>query len=294
VNTRPSCAAALLRIAFALILFGVAPAFAADLLPVPPLRAPVTDLTATLTPEQQQRLEASLVEFERQRGSQIAVLIVASTRPESIEQFGIRVAEAWQTGRKGIDDGVIIIVAKEDRRIRFEVGYGLEGALSDATANRIINETIVPRLKSGDFDGGLRAGVAAVEGVIAGEALPAPGNAGVDRHRGRSPGAGYENLFVIALVAAAGIGALLRAVFGNALGASLTAAATGSVAWWLSSSAALALLGAAAGLALSLFGLNIALAMLAGRGGRFGGGWGGGGYRGGGGSFGGGGASGNW
>ena len=112
--------------------------------------------------------------FEAKKGSQIAVLIVPTTQPEEIEQFGIRVAEAWKLGRKGIDDGAILMVAKDDRRVRIEVGYGLEGALPDAIANRIIDETITPHFKLGDFDGGVEAGVDAVIAVVDGEPLPAP------------------------------------------------------------------------------------------------------------------------
>ena len=126
---------------------------------MPPLTARVIDLTGTLSGEAVTRIEAKLAALEARKGSQIAVLIVPSTQPEEIEQFGIRVEDAWKLGRKGVDDGAYLIVAKNDRRVRIEVGYGLEGALSDAIANRIVDETITPHFKQGDFDGGIEAGV---------------------------------------------------------------------------------------------------------------------------------------
>ncbi len=126
---------------------------------VPPLAGRITDTTGTLSREQTASLDAQLAAFEAAKGSQIAILIVPTTKPEPIETFGIRVAESWKLGRKGIDDGVIVIVAKNDRRLRIEVGYGLEGVVNDAVAKRIISETITPRLREGDFFGGLQAGV---------------------------------------------------------------------------------------------------------------------------------------
>ncbi|MDH4249389.1 MAG: TPM domain-containing protein, partial [Deltaproteobacteria bacterium] len=126
--------------------------------PVPPLQSLVTDLAAVLTEAQRSRLEALLRDLERRKGSQVAVLLVPTTEPEAIEQFGIRVAEAWKLGRKGVDDGAILLVALRDRTLRIEVGYGLEGALTDALAKRIISEVILPRFKNGDLAGGLQAG----------------------------------------------------------------------------------------------------------------------------------------
>ena len=123
---------------------------------VPTLAARVTDLTATLSAAEKQQLEASLAQFEAKKGAQIAVLIVPTTQPETIEQYGIRVAEAWKLGRKGVDDGALLLVAKEDRSLRIEVGYGLEGVLNDATAKRIVAEIIVPYFKRGDFHGGVQ------------------------------------------------------------------------------------------------------------------------------------------
>jgi tRNA(Leu) C34 or U34 (ribose-2'-O)-methylase TrmL len=115
------------------------------LVAIPPLTARVTDLTSTLNGEQKAMLEQQLADLEARKGAQLVVLILPSTQPETIEQFGIRLFEAWKVGRKGVDDGVMLIVAKDDRRLRIEVGYGLEGALNDATAKRIISETITPQ-----------------------------------------------------------------------------------------------------------------------------------------------------
>src|SRR4029077_19214413 len=146
------------RAALALALLLAAGSAGADVA-VPPLTARVTDLTGTLSGEAGDRLESKLAAFEAKKGSQIAVLIVPTTQPEDIDQFGIRVEDAWKLGRKGVDDGAYLIVAKNDRRVRIEVSYGLEGAMSDAIANRIVDETITPHFKQGDFDGGIEAGV---------------------------------------------------------------------------------------------------------------------------------------
>ncbi|HYL17525.1 MAG TPA: YgcG family protein, partial [Burkholderiales bacterium] len=145
-----------------------------DFVPVPGLKARVTDLTHTLTPEQTAQLEQKLAAFESRKGSQIVVLIVPTTKPEEIEQYSIRVAEQWKVGRKGVDDGAILLVAKDDRALRIEVGYGLEGALPDVTAKRIVSDIIVPHFKTGDFYGGIDAGVDAMIKVVDGEQLPAP------------------------------------------------------------------------------------------------------------------------
>jgi uncharacterized protein len=150
--------------------------------PVPSLNRRVTDLTGTLNPSQQADLETTLHRFEQKKGSQVSVLIVPTTQPETIEQYSIRVAEQWKLGRKGVDDGVLLLIAKNDRTLRIEVGYGLEGVLPDALCNRIIDEHIVPRFRAGDFYGGIQAGVARLVSVIDGEPLPAPkqkGNADI-------------------------------------------------------------------------------------------------------------------
>src|SRR3979490_1262216 len=140
----------------------------------PPLTGRVVDQTGTLASGDIAALQQTLQNFEARKGSQVAVLIVPTTAPETIEQYSIRVAEAWEIGRKKIDDGAILVVAKNDRMLRIEVGYGLEGALTDATSKRIIDEIITPRFRSGDFAGGISAGVYRILGVIDGEKLPAP------------------------------------------------------------------------------------------------------------------------
>ena len=149
-------------ILLALLLSGVAHAEVA----VPPLTQRVTDLTVTLDAAQLQTLEARLAAFEANKGAQLAVLIVPTTQPEAIEQFGIRVVEAWKLGRKGVDDGALLLIAKDDHTLRIEVGYGLEGALNDATAHRIVDEVIVPRFKRGEFYAGIESGTAAMIQVI--------------------------------------------------------------------------------------------------------------------------------
>src|ERR1700736_3583358 len=141
---------------------------------VPPLTGRVVDQTGTLSSGDIDRLTQTLKNLELRKGSQVAVLIVPTTQPETIEQFSIRVADAWKVGRKKIDDGAILVVAKDDRKLRIEVGYGLEGALNDVTAKRIIDEVITPKFRSGDFAGGISAGVDRIIGVINGEKLPAP------------------------------------------------------------------------------------------------------------------------
>ena len=141
---------------------------------VPPLSGRVVDQTGTLSGSDIASLTQTLKALETRKGSQVAVLIVPTTAPETIEQYSIRVAEAWKIGRKKIDDGALLVIAKDDRKLRIEVGYGLEGALNDVTAKRIIDEIITPRFRSGDFAGGISAGVDRIVGVIDGEKLPAP------------------------------------------------------------------------------------------------------------------------
>jgi len=141
---------------------------------IPSLERRVTDLTQTLTPDERDALETKLAQFEQEKGSQVAVLLLPTTGEETIEQYGIRLADAWKVGRKKVDDGVILIVAKEDRKMRLEVGYGLEGAIPDVTAHRIIDEIITPYFKDGEFYGGINAGINAIIQRINGEPLPEP------------------------------------------------------------------------------------------------------------------------
>lgn len=270
--------------------------------PVPPFTARVIDQTQTLGAGEQQALERTLAQFEARKGSQIAVLIVPTTQPETIEQYALRVVEQWQLGRKGIDDGALLLVAKNDHAVRIEVGYGLEGALSDVTASRIIREVIVPLLKHGDFGGGISAGVDRMIGVIDGETLPPPD---------RRPYANeplWQTYLPVIFVLTLAAGPLFRGLFGRVGGASATGGVVGMLMWLVSSALGLAIIAA---ILAFLFNLLFADMNIGGRRGwsnrgrysGWGGGWSGGfgdgssggGFRGGGGgSFGGGGASGRW
>ena len=263
-----------------------------ELVAIPALTARVSDLTGTLNAEQISGLEQKLAAFEAAKGAQVVVLLLPTTQPETIEQFGIRLFEAWKIGRKGVDDGVMLIVAKDDRRLRIEVGYGLEGALNDATAKRIISETITPQFKAGDFPGGILAGVDAILKVVDGEPLPAVSEAtsGGQVSFAEIP----ETLIFGFLIAAAIGGTILRRLLGNLLGSAVVSGVTGVAGWLILGGLAGALAGVIVGLFLAIFGLDILISgILSGGGGR-GGGSGGGGFSGGGGSGGGGGASGSW
>lgn len=268
------------------------------LVAIPPLTARVTDLTGTLGAEQKAGLEQRLAEFEARKGAQVVVLMLPTTQPETIEQFGIRLFDVWKVGRKGVDDGVMLIVAKNDRRLRIEVGYGLEGVLNDATAKRIVSDVITPLFKTGDFHGGIAAGVDAILKVVEGEVLPPPPG-GVGQAASGSDGSGgslslsdmSETMFYGLLLAIVIGGAILRFVLGNFLGASLVGGATGWLGWLLMGDLSGIIGGFLLGLFLAMFGLDLLLSGLAG-GGSHGGG--GGGFSGGGGSGGGGGASGSW
>ncbi|MGZ4959462.1 MAG: TPM domain-containing protein [Methylomonas sp.] len=255
--------------------------------PVPKLERRVTDLTSTLSAEQQAALEQRLAAFESQKGSQIAVLIVPTTQPEDIEQYSIRVVEQWKLGRKGVDDGVLILVAKNDRATRIEVGYGLEGTIPDAQANRIVEDIMIPHFRSGDFAGGINAGVDSLIGLIQGEPLPAPKPTGTSNGLDRY----FPMLFLAALVG----GGILRALLGEFMGGLANGGMVGILVWLLGGGLIFAL-----GLAFLafLFTLGNGRGFRGGFGGGFGGssggGFGGGGFSGGGGGFGGGGASGKW
>lgn len=275
-----------------------APAHAQQgLVPVPPLQARVTDLTGTLEPDQKAALEAKLAAFEQTKGSQVFVLLVPTTQPEDIEQYAIRVADQWKAGRKKVDDGVILIVALNDRKLRIEVGYGLEGALPDATANRIIQQDITPAFRRNDVYGGISTGVDRILRVIEGEPLPEP--------EVNAPAQGVPGLLhllpfllIFALVGSS----IFRSMFGPIGGALATGGLVGFITWLLVGVFGVALV---AGVLAAIFSMG-------GRGGggpRGGGngwysrrhepGWGysggfGGFGGGGGGGFGGGGASGSW
>jgi uncharacterized protein len=281
------------RLLAVLLLPLSASAWSADsgLVPVPTLTARVTDLTQTLSAEQRSALEQKLAAFEAQKGSQIAVLMVPTTQPEEIEQYSIRVVDAWKLGRAKVDDGALLIVAKNDRRMRIEVGRGLEGALPDAIAKRIIAETITPLFKQGDFAGGIDAGVSQMMSVVQGEALPPPTQR--DSAQGNERLARLLGPFFIFWF----IGSLLRKAIGTFPTAALVGVGTGFAGTFLLGSA---LLGGGLGVVALIF--AFILYSGGGGGGYYGGGFGGGGFgggggggfSGGGGGFSGGGSSGSW
>jgi uncharacterized protein len=294
--------AALAGAAFLLAASPAGRAMAQAQRPIPPLQSRVTDLTGTLTPAERTQLESRLAEFESRKGAQIAVLLVPSTQPEEIEQYSIRVVDAWKLGREKPDDGALLLIAKDDRSMRIEVGRGLEGALTDLVSKRIIADTIAPRFRQGDYAGGIAAGIDQMIRVVDGEPLPA-----VDPQWG----GGSERLadMLPLLLGVIFVGSVvLRALFGRALGSVATGGVAGSLAWWVTQ-----VLGLAVGV--GFFAVIVSLFLGFRGGGRWSsrpghggwspGGWGrggfgsggisrGGGFGGGGGSFGGGGASGRW
>lgn len=255
---------------------------------IPPLTQRVTDLTSTLTAEQQAGLEARLQAFEQQKGSQIAILIVPTTQPEDIAQYSIRVVEAWKLGREKQDDGVLILLAKNDRKMRIEVGYGLEGAIPDVTAKRIISDVMAPYFRQGDFYGGLNAAVERIAALIDGEALPAP------PQQARGGEHDWGDMLPILLFGGLIAGAMLRAVLGSFFGGVATGGLIGAAVWILGGGLIMALVLAFIAFVVTLAGIGNLGGFGGYGGGGFGGGSGGGGFSGGGGGFGGGGASGDW
>ena len=204
--------------------------------PVPKITSRVIDLTGTLTAEQQATLEDKLAAFEARKGAQIAVLVVATTGPEDIVNYSYRVAHAWKLGRPKIDDGALLIVAKNDRELRIEVGRALEGALTDLTAHRIISDTIVPLFRQGDFYGGINAGLDQIIRIVDGEPLPPPDL--------RWQGAAEKNishlvpfLFVAVLFGSA----LLRSMFGRGTGALIAGVVSGALVYFAGQSIFVAL-----------------------------------------------------
>ena len=295
--------------AFALLLIalGVGPASAQDVLPVPALSGRVIDQTGTLTPDQIAALSAKLEAIETKRGSQLVVLMVPSTAPEDIAAYAQRVADSWKIGRRQVGDGLLIVVAKNERRVRIEVAKALEGAVPDAAAGRIINDQMVPAFKTGDFAGGLNAAVDRLGQRIAGEGLPAPDERKTDAGRG-ARGFDLQSIAIFLFVGVPIVGAVLTGIFGRKLGSLLTGGAVGVVGWWLSASLLIALGVALVALFMvGVMGFGGGPGSRMGRGGPIiwgggGGGFGGGGFggggggfsSGGGGDFGGGGASGRW
>ena len=260
---------------------------------VPALFGRVVDQTGTLNRDQKAALEQTLQAFEARKGSQVAVLLVPTTEPETIEQFSLRVAEQWKLGRKKVDDGALLIVAKNDRTLRIEVGYGLEGALSDLVAKRIVSDVIVPRFKQQDFAGGIAAGVDQMLRVIDGEALPPPRTAA--RSSGLEDIEQYAPiLFVLAMV----VGGVLRAVVGKVPAALVAGGVVAALAWFLVGLISIAAIAGVIALVVTLAGGGRGIGGIGGFGsgssGGRGGGFGGGSFGGGGGGFGGGGASGRW
>ncbi len=291
---------AMIAAPLALLWLGLAVAAFAQVA-VPPFTGHVVDRTGTLTSDDSAALERRLTDFEARKGSQIAVLIVPTTEPEAIEQYSLRVAEQWKVGRKKIDDGAILLVAKNDRKLRIEVGYGLEGALNDVTAKRIIDEIITPKFKAGDFAGGMTDGVDRMIGVIDGEPLPKPQPQHEWEGQGFDPGLLLNPFVIIAAIVLSGI---MRALLGRMLGALATGGLVALIAWLVIASLTAAGIAGVLAFLFAMFSDTFASG-----GGRSGSGWtgGGGGWSGGsssssgggfggggGGSFGGGGASGSW
>ncbi|HUP30572.1 MAG TPA: TPM domain-containing protein [Usitatibacter sp.] len=273
-----------------------------DPIPVPKLAARVTDQTGTLTADERAALEAKLKAFEEAKGSQVAVLIVASLGPEVIEDFAGRVSDEWKLGRKGVDDGVLFVIAKQERKLRIHTGRGVQGTLTDALSKRIVADIVAPRFRTGDFAGGINAGVDAIMKAIEGEELPAPAPQKSTQPRVESMSS-FGNLLILGLFLIPVVGMVLRGMFGRFLGAGATSAVAGGAAWMILGSIAI-------GVVAALIAFIFTLLSGTGRGGRgggfipipMGGGWssggggfgGGGGFSGGGGGFDGGGASGGW
>lgn len=294
-------------LAFLLLQFACLLAVAQGVLPVPELTARVVDQTNTLDALQRQGLEQKLAAFEQQKGTQIAVLMVATTKPEDIFDYANRVANSWKIGRKDVGDGILVVVAKDDRRVRIEVAKTLEGAVPDLAARQVIDEAITPRFRQGDFAGGLQAGVDQLIARVSGEALPAPR---AQQQRGAvEAGFDWFDLAVFLFFAVPIGGAVLRGILGRKLGSLATGGAAGLLALLFTSSIVIAVI---AGIVAVVFALVSGGGPFGGRrggygapvifpggwggGGGGGGGWGGGGGfgSGGGGDFGGGGASGDW
>ena len=288
----------LLRAVLLALLLGWAlPALA--LVAVPQLTGRVVDQTGTLSSSDIAQLTQKLADLQARKGSQIAVLIVPTTDGEPIEQFSLRVAEAWKIGRKKVDDGALLVVAKNDRRLRIEVGYGLEGALTDVTTKRIIDEDITPKFKGGDFAGGISAGVGRMIGLVNGEKLPAPEPAA----HWDNPDQWLEVLFnPFWLMAAIFLSGILRGALGRLGGSILTGGVAAVLGFFMFESliAALATGGLAFLITLFIDFSSSGRGSSGWSGGSSGSGWSSGsssssgGFSGGGGSFGGGGASGSW
>ncbi|MBT9494228.1 MAG: TPM domain-containing protein [Paucibacter sp.] len=286
------------------------PVWAQDVLPVPALSGRVIDQTATLTPPQLEALSAKLAAFETEAGSQLAILLVPTVAPEDITSYAQRVGEAWKLGRKEVGDGMLLVVAKNDRKVRIEVAKALEGAVPDLAARQIIQNAITPAFKKNDYAGGLNLAVDQLAMRIRGEDLPAPKKQGGQRQGQASNGFSFEELGALFFIGVPVLGGILIGIFGRKLGSVLTGGAAGALGWFLMSSLLVAgLAGIASMILVGVMGVGAGRGMgrsgggssgpviWGGGGGGFGGGGGGGGggfSSGGGGDFGGGGASGDW
>lgn len=282
-----------------ILLMGPTVVFAQQLA-VPALTAHVIDTTGTLDAGQTQQLESKLTTFEQSNGSQVVVLMVPTTQPEDIASYANRVASSWKIGRKEVGDGLLLIVAKDDRRVRIEVARTLEGAIPDLMASRVINQAITPLFKQGNFAGGVDAGVNQILALIKGEALPLP-----TTDRAQVAGFDWMDLAIFMFIAVPVVGGVARSILGSQMGSLVTAGVAGGIAMLVTASAVIAIVAAMAAFILSLFagarhlgghgGGSGGSGFGGGSGGSFGGRSGGGGFSsGGGGSFGGGGASGGW
>ena len=279
-----------------------APVLAQTLQAIPALNAHVIDTTATLDSTQRAALDAKLTAFEKRRGAQIVVLMVASTQPEDIASYAQRVGDSWKIGRKDIGDGLLLLVAKSDRQMRIATTKTLEGAIPDLAARQIIDNAMVPRFRQGDFAGGLNAAADQIMARISGENLPLPaGEPASDNSPSVVAGFRWTDLAVFVFFVVPFAARLLTGLLGRKTGALATGAAAGLLAWLFTSSLLLAIAAAALALVVGLFSSLTSLASMGRGGSSWGGrgsnsGWGGGGgfSSGGGGDFGGGGASGKW
>jgi uncharacterized protein len=291
-----------------LLVLGVGVALAQDVLPIPVLNAHVIDQTGTLDAQAQQSLEAKLSAFERDKGSQIVIYMVATTQPEDISSFANRVGNTWKIGRKGVGDGLLLIVAKNDRRVRIEVAKTLEGAIPDLAAKQIIDSAITPNFKLGNYAAGLEAAVLQIQARISGEALPAPS---VGKKDGFYLGDfQWTDLAIFLFFAVPIAGGIARSIFGRKLGSVLTGTGVGALAMAITASLVVAGVAGVIALVVTLLTGHRSFGSTLGRTSRHGGGWGSGGFggnsggfgggggggfsSGGGGDFGGGGASGDW
>ena len=294
-----------------LLALAAAWALAQDLLPVPTLTARVIDQTGTLGEAQRAALEAKLADFEAQAGPQIVVLIVPTTAPEDIAAYAWRVADTWKIGRRDVGDGLLVVIAKNDRRMRIEVARALEGAIPDLAARQIIDRAMVPAFRAGDFAGGIDAALDLLIARIRGENLPAP-----ERRAGATDAPGWQEIAIFFFAVVPIVSTVLTGILGRGLGTLASGAAVGAIGWSITGSAWIAVAAAVVAMVLVLvFGIGAAARRVTGRRSPWppptpGGPWGGGGWSGGGrgggfgggggfssgrgGGFGGGGASGSW